>query len=288
MTSATRLGGLAEERAAGLRLHAGGSGQAVVLLHGLGGSAANWGAVAAGLAGSFRVVAPDLPGHGGSPAPPAGAGIGSFADAVAAALAATDVERALVAGHSFGGQVALRLATRHPHLVAGLLLVSPSGIRTRARPVRLTVAATTLLRPGRLVAPFRHRWSSRAWFRRAVFRPWLVADAVSLSAEAASAFLDGPLEHADTRVAGRAMVDDDPRRELDRVRCPALVLWGARDPQLPVDDAFEYARRLRAPVRAIADCGHLAIGERPDAVLDGIRDLDVLVREAEALGEPRA
>jgi pimeloyl-ACP methyl ester carboxylesterase len=45
-----------------------------------------------------------------------------------------------------------------------------------------------------------------------------------------------------------------------------------------VADAFEYARRLRAPLRLIADCGHLLIGERPDvcaaaveAFLDGVR-----------------
>ena len=39
----------------------------------------------------------------------------------------------------------------------------------------------------------------------------------------------------------------------------------ARDRQVPLDDGFEYARRLRAPLRVIADCGHLLIGERPDA-----------------------
>jgi pimeloyl-ACP methyl ester carboxylesterase len=43
-----------------------------------------------------------------------------------------------------------------------------------------------------------------------------------------------------------------------------LVLWGAEDHQLPLDDAFEYARRLRAPLRTIAGCGHLLIGERPE------------------------
>ena len=43
-----------------------------------------------------------------------------------------------------------------------------------------------------------------------------------------------------------------------------LVLWGARDQQVPVEDGFEYARRLRAPIRVIADCGHLLISERPD------------------------
>jgi pimeloyl-ACP methyl ester carboxylesterase len=52
------------------------------------------------------------------------------------------------------------------------------------------------------------------------------------------------------------------------------VLWGARDGQLPLDDAFEYARRLGAPIRLVADCGHLLIAERPDAVLDAIEALE--------------
>ena len=65
--------------------------------------------------------------------------------------------------------------------------------------------------------------------------------------------------------AARALVRGDPRPDLHRVACPVLCLWGARDLQVPVDDAFQYARRLRAPLRVIADCGHLLIGERPDA-----------------------
>jgi pimeloyl-ACP methyl ester carboxylesterase len=57
---------------------------------------------------------------------------------------------------------------------------------------------------------------------------------------------------------------------LEHVTAPALVLHGARDAQVPMRDAFEYARRLRAPVRTIADCGHLLIGERPEAVIDAV------------------
>jgi pimeloyl-ACP methyl ester carboxylesterase len=70
--------------------------------------------------------------------------------------------------------------------------------------------------------------------------------------------------HSDALSAGLALAGDDPRQDLDRVRCPVLVLWGARDRQVPIADGFEYARRLRAPLRVIADCGHLLIGERPD------------------------
>ena len=42
------------------------------------------------------------------------------------------------------------------------------------------------------------------------------------------------------------------------------VLWGSRDTQIAVSDAIAFSRRLRAPLRVIAGCGHLSIGERPD------------------------
>jgi pimeloyl-ACP methyl ester carboxylesterase len=285
VTAATTLPGLEERRLGGLRAFAGGTGEPLVLLHGLGGAAANWGEVTEELARSHRVLAVDLPGHGGSPRPPAGAGLDWFADAVADALAADGVGRAIVAGHSFGGQLALHLALRRPALVAGLLLAAPAGIRTRTRFVRVAIAAATFVRPGRAVAPLRGRYAARAWFRRAVFQPWLVSDADAFTERATLSFLAGQDEHSNTSVAGRAMVAHDPRPDLDGLACPALLLWGACDTQLPLDDAFEYARRLRAELRVVADCGHLLIGERPDAVLDGVRHLEVLVRDAEALGQ---
>ena len=112
----------------------------------------------------------------------------------------------------------------------------------------------------------RHRYAERSWYRRAVFRPWFVSDAVALTRRGdarparRSARARG---HEDRRPRdGRRRSAPRPRRDL----VPALVLWGARDPQLPLDDAFEYARRLGARLRLVADCGHLVIVERPAAV----------------------
>jgi pimeloyl-ACP methyl ester carboxylesterase len=68
------------------------------------------------------------------------------------------------------------------------------------------------------------------------------------------------------------LLASDPRTELDRVRCPCLCLWGASDNWVRLDDGMEYARRLGAPLRAIAGCGHLLIGERPEVCLTAIRD----------------
>ena len=270
MMSATNL----ETRLAGsVRYHVGGAGEPLLLLHGLSGSAGNWVELLPELLERHRVLAVDLPGHAGSGRLPRGASTADFAAAAAAVLEAETAGLALVAGHSFGGLVALRLAQGRPELVRGLLLVSPAGIASASRVAHAVALASTTIRPGRMVAPFRHRYAERTWYRRALFRPWFVSDAVALTPRATLGLLDAQRQHTDTKTAARAMVADDPRRELGAVSCPALVLWGARDPQLPLDDAFEYARRLGAQLRIVADCGHLVIVERPHAVLDALEQL---------------
>jgi pimeloyl-ACP methyl ester carboxylesterase len=267
MTAATSL----EPRTLGaLRYHAGGNGEPLLLLHGLGGSTSNWAELLPDLLARFRVVAVDWPGHAGSGPLDRGAGIGDFAAVAAHVLEAEETGPALVGGHSFGGQVALRLAHTRPELVRGLLLVSPAGIRTTTRGARLLVNTSTVVRPGRLVAPLRRRYARRRWYRRVVFQPWFVSDAVALTPSAAHAVLDALPLHTDTVTAGRAMLADDPRTDLDAISCPVVLVWGARDAQLPLEDAFEYARRLHARLRLVADCGHLAIVERPQAVLDAL------------------
>jgi pimeloyl-ACP methyl ester carboxylesterase len=270
MTAATNL----DSRSLGsVRYHVGGAGEPLLLLHGLAGSTANWVEVLPDLLERYRVVAVELPGHAGSGPLPAGASTADFAAVAADVLEAEGAVPALVAGHSFGGLVALRLAGSRPELVRGLLLVSPAGIRSATRGAEAVVLASATVRPGRLVAPFRHRWAARAWYRRAVFRPWFVSDAVAMTPEAAHGLLEAQGQHADTKIAGRAMVADDPREALEQVSCPTVVLWGARDRQLPLEDAFEYARRLRAKLRLVADCGHLVIVERPHAVVDALAEL---------------
>ena len=270
MTAATTL----ETRLAGtVEYHVGGEGEPVLLVHGLGGSSGNWVEVLPELVERYRVIAVDLPGHAGSGPLARGATMDDFAAATAAVLEAEGVQRAVVAGHSLGGLVALRLARSRPELVRGLLLVAPAGIATTSRVMEALVIAAAAVRPGRAVARFRHRWADRVWYRRAVFRPWFVSDPVALTPRATHGLLSDQPRHTDTKVAGRAMIADDPRRDLPEIACPVVILWGARDAQLPLEDAFEYARRLRARLRLVADCGHLVIVERPHAVLDALAEV---------------
>jgi pimeloyl-ACP methyl ester carboxylesterase len=99
-----------------------GSGLPVVLLHGYPLDHTLWRAQIAALSDAYRVIAPDLRGHGASPAPEGEYSMEALAADVAALLDRLSVERAVWAGHSLGGYVALAALRTLPERVAGLVL----------------------------------------------------------------------------------------------------------------------------------------------------------------------
>jgi magnesium chelatase accessory protein len=259
-----------DARGSRLRYLVAGEGDPLVLVHGLGGAAANWLALAPLLLPGRRLLVPELPGHGGSSPLPAAPSLSPYADVLGLLLEHEGAAPAAVVGHSLGGAVALRLALRRPAAVSALVLAAAAGISSATRSARYALTITGILKPGRKIAPYRRRVARSDLLKRLVFGRWGASDPAALPPELVEAFLAGPGRHTDTVSAAKALVRDDVRTELEHVRCPVLVLWGARDNQLPVDDAFDYARRLRAPLRVIADCGHLLIAERPAACADAI------------------
>ena len=185
---------------------------------------------------------------------------------------------AAVLGYSMGGVVALRLAAERPDVVASVVLLASAGIVSTTRRAELWLRLTTALRPARLVAHARPAIARRPALRAAVFGYWGAEEPRALSPEAVIGFLEAQPEHADVKSAARALLRDDPRGYLDRVSCPALVVWGARDRLLPLEDGFELARGLDAPLRILPATGHLVVGECPRECaalvlswLDGVR-----------------
>ncbi len=253
-----------ELRGIRLRVFVGGEGPPLLLVHGFGGAAWNFTELAPLLPGR-RLLIPDLPGHGGSSPLPAAESLSGFADVLAALCDAEGIGETDVVGHSLGGVVGLRLAERHPRLVRRLVLAAPAGISSSTRMGQAAITLAGIVQPGRIAGRRVDRIAGSRALRRLVFGWFEVSNADLLTERAVHGFLRGPTMHTDAIGAGRALAADDPRQDLERVRCPVLVLWGARDRQVPLADGYEYARRLRAPVRVIADCGHLLIGERPDA-----------------------
>jgi len=103
---------------------AAGSGPAVVLIHGTGADAqSNWGPLIETLGARYRVIAPNLPGAGGTSARSLPLDLADLADQVVATVRATGVTGAFhLAGHSLGAVVAMAVAARHPGQVRSLLV----------------------------------------------------------------------------------------------------------------------------------------------------------------------
>src|SRR6266513_2776711 len=147
--------------AAGVRMRyfVGGEGPPLILVHGLGGAAANWTELVPLLARRPRLLVPDRPGHGGSTALPAVAGLEPFADRVALVAEREGMLPAPVVGHSLGGMVVLRMALRQPDDVPALVLAAAAGLSVGNIWGRNLLSVFSIIRPGRLAARYRSRVS---------------------------------------------------------------------------------------------------------------------------------
>jgi len=251
-----------------------GAGEAVVLLHGFGESSYSWRKVMPELARSFRVVAPDLNGFGWTERPrdPQSYTREGQERLVLGVLGALGVTRAQFVGHSYGGSLTLFLASRHPDLVRTMVLVD-SAAPTYSDDRRSRVAS---IRPldslfVRLALTPRH---IRGSLLASVYDPALVTP------ELVHAYLERLRVHGEedayygltarlrrpAAAAGAAPAAGGVR--LETLAQPALVVWGAEDRLIPVDDGRRAARRLPAgEFAAIPRCGHLPMEERPEELL---------------------
>ena len=139
-----------------------GQGPDLVLLHGLGASSFSWRHNRAPLSRHFRVITPDLPGHGRSPAPlDADYRAEALVRGVVDFLDWQGLETVALGGNSLGGGLSLVLAREQPARVSALVLLAPAAALTRVPyaflPLRLPVLGYAVaVPPGTLVAPLVH------------------------------------------------------------------------------------------------------------------------------------
>jgi pimeloyl-ACP methyl ester esterase len=242
-----------------------GAGDPLVLVHGAGTSSAIWHRVMPRLGAERRVVAPDLPGYGGSPAAGPGFALEEVADGLVAGLDEAGVPAPYdLVGHSMGGAIAILLAARHPERVRLLVLVAPAGLAALPR------AAAGLL--GAVAAPF-------AVARRTLATP-LAGSALVRRLALAGVARDGarvPAANARAVLASSAgatrigpglasAAAADLRATLADVKTPLGLVWGEHDPVIP-PRRIEVIRRARpdAELRIVSDTAHAPMLERPDA-----------------------
>jgi pimeloyl-ACP methyl ester carboxylesterase/putative sterol carrier protein len=241
----------------------------VLLLHGLGGSKISWLTVVPALAERYRVIAPDLPGHGESEKPVADYAPRMYARAARRTMDAFGAERAVVIGNSLGGRVALEMAIRAPDRLRGLALLDPAVPGVRLRPL-LGFARVIPSELGRLPFPLRERWMVRA-VRRLFGDPAALPDEAYLAAadEFIRVYRDPAARMA--FVASLRHLLTEPARDLwgrvRKIRMPALVIWGTADRLVPVRLATRLGDALpRGEVLILPGVGHVPQFEAPDEV----------------------
>ncbi len=240
---------------------------ALVLIHGFIVSHLEWDDVLDRLATRFRVIAPDLPGFGESEKPSPSRypyGVDAFAEAIADVMAAFDVGRAHVMGHSMGGAVAITLAANHPEIVQRLVLVDPL-----VYPSRMATKAKLVLYP--VVGPL----IFKQLYGRGMFRAYFRDDVFGGSPAMNLARVDEHYERFNSPAARESayatLLTLEDRRSivarLGRVRVPSLVIWGRDDRVLPVSHAARLAKDLGDARLEILPTGHSPAEESPDAFL---------------------
>lgn len=269
---------------------------AIVCVHGLGGSHANWDLLGPRLSVHGRVWAPDLAGFGLTE--PAGrrASLDENLDLLVGFLRAVSPQRpAIVVGNSMGGLLGLMLAARHPQLVAGLALINPALPSPRRWSLDPRVAAhfATFMLPG--VGEAALRWRTQRLtpeeqvaetMRLCAANPdqldeELLATHAAMVARRRSMAHAHPsfLEAARSLVRHLALRPGQVWADVDAVQAPALLLHGERDRLIRVDAARKVAsRRPDWTVVIYGDLGHVPMVEDPQRLAE---DLEAwLVREA--------
>jgi cis-3-alkyl-4-acyloxetan-2-one decarboxylase len=247
-----------------------------VCLHGLGASWQAWRAVGERLAPEFRVIAVDLPGFGRSPELPGGRfPLPEVAERLAAALDELGVSQHVIAGHSMGGGVSIVHALARPEAVRAIALLAPAGLIATGdvrRSWRLPLLHRASRELTRIGVPLLSR--SAGLRRRAFAR--LVADPLALDEQTMRELALGSCLGRSTGAAGTAIVHAGLRDRVDRLRMPALVVFGDEDQVIDSSGGPRLAAALpSATLLMLPHTGHLPMIERPDEVAGAIRRLAI-------------
>lgn len=243
-----------------------GEGTPLVLLHGFPFDHALWREQLHGLEGAgVRIIAPDLPGFGRSPALPGDeASMDAYADAIADWAQGEGLEKFTLAGHSMGGYVAFAFVRRHAEMLSGLVLVC-----TRPGPDSDTA------KEGRykLIAEVRERGPQAVvdGMLPKLFAPGTAENNPDLVDETRQMMLRQSKEGITAALAAMANRPDSTP-DLENIQVPTLIITGTEDAIIPAPEAEGMLSRIKGSKHVpIEGTGHLPMLEQPKAFNEALK-----------------
>ncbi|MGA6206195.1 alpha/beta fold hydrolase [Nocardia testacea] len=255
---------------------AAGSGDPLVLLHGWPQSHSAWREQIGPLSDSRRVIAPDWLGWGASARDTTlPCDYDSEVDRLARMLDALALDRVDLACHDYGGFLGLGLVQRHPDRVRRLAILNSRAHATFvARYALLFGAFTTAARHRlgrRLLAtpPIHavHRWGLHRYIRNGTFTPDRLEQYLALLRTP-----EGRRWYAHFWAGYQVRVRPELGARLSEITCPTTVIWGIRDPAIPLATAAELARHIPHAELVRIDADHFLMEQRADEVTAALRN----------------
>ena len=241
-----------------------GSGPPLLLLHGVGLRAAMWAEVIERLKDSYRLIVPDMLGHGGSPLPGPDVTLADYAAQAAALLDELGTASATVAGFSMGALVAQRMALDYPRCVRAAAFIS--GVYGRSAEESLAVTrralSVAIQGVGPTIEPALARWFSPTF--RARHPEWEAWVRDTMLGNDATGYLRS--------YATFATGDTELAEAISGIGAPTLVITGERDSGSTAAMAARMQAQIRGSQLAIIAGGlHLLPIEMPDALVATLR-----------------
>ncbi|WP_281784505.1 alpha/beta fold hydrolase [Sinimarinibacterium flocculans] len=242
----------------------------IVLLHGTSASLHTWDGWTEGLRDERRVIRFDLPGFGlTGPTPDGVYRVGRYVETVVALLDRLGVRRAILAGNSFGGQVAWQTALAHPQRVAALVLVDAAGypMAPQEIPIGFRVARSKWL------APLMRVTLPRGFIDSSVRNVY--GDPAKVTPELVDRYYELTLRAGNREALRERFVQAQAGPGAERIReltQPTLILWGGRDRLIPPADGERFARDIAGSELVVFDdLGHVPHEEDPARTLAAVQ-----------------
>jgi pimeloyl-ACP methyl ester carboxylesterase len=266
------------EGAGGMRVHWRDEGcrdcPAIILLHGSNASLHTYEAMIAELAGEYRIITYDQPGHGlTGPHPRDDYSAAGMFEALNAVANAARLDRFFLGGNSMGGWVAWRYALAYPERVEGLILIDAAGAPLRegeaAPPLNLgfRLLRNPMLRP--LLSQITPRSLVEKSLQDTVADPSIVTDAM---VDRYWELLRFPGNRRASAIRATAAREPEYFDRVPEITAPSLLLWGAEDKLIFASAATTFDEKLpNADIVILDNVGHIPMEEAPAASANAVR-----------------
>ncbi len=221
------------------------------------------------LAQRFHCIAVDLPGYGQSPPFSERTTIPAYVELMADLITQISDRPVVLVGHSMGGMISITLALSHPVLVERMVLLNPTISGRLSTSINIMISPITIMERfgfgSYIVSSFEKLFVG---ITDRLMRPVSFAERTGIGRDAYERLRQDARRPGQGRVRAecfRAMLENDLRGRISKIKPPALVIWGAEDNTVPLRDAGVVADEwTQADLRIFPKAGHWPQFETPD------------------------